>query len=128
MKARALSVERVRLGQHRAAAERDDQGFSLPQDVVCDLLLERAKAGLSSALEELGNRLAGTRFHLAVEVDESPTEPCCRFAPEGRLAGAHEPGEREVAPERMRRTHVATPSSSASRSNGTPMHRARSGS
>ena len=79
-------------------------------------------------LEQLGDGRAGTRLDLAVEVDEAPAEASRSLAPEGRLAGAHEPGEREMAPERVRRTHLAAPSSSASRSHGTPPHRARSGS
>ena len=128
MKAHVAEHRARRLGQHRAAAERDDRGLPVPQHLVRDLLLERTKAGLSPVLEELGDRRAGTRLDLAVEVDEAPAEACRSLAPEGRLAGAHEPGEREMAPERVRRTHLAAPSSSASRSHGTPPHRARSGS
>ncbi len=90
------------LRQHRSSTECDDSGVRVTQHVVRGLLLERPERRLPPLLEELGDRRARARLELAVEVDERPAEAGGRLAPEGRLARAHEPGQREVATERVR--------------------------
>ena len=114
------------LGEDSPAAERHDDGLAVAEHVVDGRLLERAEGGLPVVLEELRDRPPRAGLQLVVEIDEAPPEPCGGLAPEGRLARAHEPRERDVAAERVR-GHGAASASSASRSQGTPAHRARSG-
>ena len=114
------------LGEDGPAAERHDDGLAVAEHVVDGRLLERAEGGLPVVLEELRDRPARAGLQLAVEIDEAPPEPCGGLAPEGRLARAHEPRERDVTAERVR-VHGAASASSASRSQGTPAQRARSG-
>jgi len=89
------------LGDHGAAAERDDDGLPAAQDVLCDLLLDLPEAALPARREELGDLRAGARLDLAVEVDEAPLQPLRDGCAEPALARAHEPGQGEVPAERV---------------------------
>ena len=91
------------LREDGAAAERDDRRLAVAEHVVGDLLLERAEAGLAARGEQLGDGRARARLDLVVEIDEPAPEPGGDRPPDGRLARAHEPGEREVPPEGVQR-------------------------
>ena len=99
--------------RHRAAAERE---HDRP-------LLDRAKRRLAAFLEDLGNRLAGSRLDEVVRVDASDR------ASRRRLPRAHEPDERDALLQRIRSMyacHAPTKSPSASPPNFSRAARASS--
>ena len=87
-----LAVER---GEHGAPTQRDN-GVSAGEGLGEHVLLEAAKLGLA-LLEELGDRPV-PGLDLGVEVDERPVRQLGHLPADRRLAGAHEAGERQVAP------------------------------
>ena len=91
-----------RLGQHRAAPEGDHGGLGAFDHGCCDPLLDHPEPGLAVAREELLDRGAGLPLDLVIEVDEGAAEAAGDLLPEGRLARAHEPCEREVAVQGVR--------------------------
>ena len=115
------------LGEDGAPTERDDDRLAAAQHVPRDVLLERPEARFAAGREQLGDRRPRPRLDLPVEVDEAPAETGRHDLADTRLPRAHEPGERQVAAERVRRAHAASPASSASRSHGTSRQRSSSG-
>ena len=115
------------LGEDGAPAERDDDRLAAAQHVPRDVLLERPEARFAAGREQLGDRRPRPRLDLPVEVDEAPAETGRHDLADTRLPRAHEPGERQVAAERVQRAHAASPASSASRSHGTSRQRSSSG-
>ena len=95
------------LGEHGAAAERDDERLAAGEHVVRDVLLERTEARLAAGREQLLHRGAGALLDLLVQVEERPSRPGGRRRARARLPGAHEAGEREVPAQRVRCAHVS---------------------
>ena len=95
---RALAEQAARLlGADRAAAERDHLRLSRRQRLERRFLLDLAERGLAPGLEDHGDRVAGPRLDLAVEVDEGPADPPRRLLADRRLAGPHEADQRDVS-------------------------------
>ena len=101
MNARRASTPRVRSDSTAPPPSATTSGSRLAEDVVRDRLLDRAEARLAARDEQLRDRRAGAGLDLPVEIDEAPTEPRRGSLPRARLPRAHEPGEREVATERV---------------------------
>ncbi len=107
------------LGEHRAASQSDHRRVSAAKHLAGHLLLDLSEARLAPGREQLRDRLARPLLDLLVEIDEASPEPRRDGFPGARLPGAHEPGERQVAAERVERPHAASSAISDSSSHGT---------
>ena len=94
---RALAQEPSRrLGAESPAAERDHLRLAGGESLERGLLLDLAERGLAPGLEDDGDRVAGARLDLAVEIDECAADPLGGLRADRRLAGPHEADQGDV--------------------------------
>ncbi len=86
-------------GRDRPSAEVGDDRARIRKHAAHDALFRLAKRTLADR-EQLGDRLPGRRLDDPVDLHEHPVEPACDLLGECRLAGAHEPDERDVLRQR----------------------------
>jgi hypothetical protein len=84
------------LGRDRPAAKSDHRRFVCAEHLRGQLRLEDAKLRFASFLEDPRDRPVPA-LELLVQVDEGPLRQACDLAAHGRLPGAHEADEGEVA-------------------------------